>query len=163
MKSNTHTIKTIAVLWFRLYLHAETSCPFKVRGHVPPLISERSGFWMQLPRDKKQPNSIFFIWYNQISVIKSFSTSYHQLLYSNLCSLEGAEPDKEFFFTALRIITNCTWCCWAYECNDQSEVFRWFMAKMPAFSSLARWLKYLFLANTLVKNNKVQMCVWICK
>ncbi len=42
--------------------------------------------------------------------------------------------------TALHIITNHTRCCWTYECNDQSEVFRWVIAKMLAFSSLAHWL-----------------------
>ncbi len=47
-------------------------------------------------------------------------------------------------FTALRIITNHTRCCWAYECNDQSEVFRWVIAKMPVFSSLGRWLNTSF-------------------
>ncbi len=26
------------------YWHAEASCPFKVRGHVPPVIFEPSGF-----------------------------------------------------------------------------------------------------------------------
>ncbi len=28
-------------------------------------------------------------------------------------------------YTALSIIANHTWFCWAYECNDQSEAFRW--------------------------------------
>ncbi len=46
--------------------------------------------------------------------------------------------------TALRIITNHTRCCWAYGCNDQSEVFRWVIAKIPLFSSLARWLNTTF-------------------
>ncbi len=47
-------------------------------------------------------------------------------------------------FTALRIITNHTRCCWAYECKDQSEVCRWVIDKMSVFSSLARWLNTSF-------------------
>ncbi len=47
-------------------------------------------------------------------------------------------------FTELRIITNHTQCCWAYGCNDQSEVFRWVIAKILVFSSLARWLNTTF-------------------
>ncbi len=74
----------------------------------------------------------------------------------------GAGARYRWVFTALRIITNHTRCCWAYECNDQSEVFRWVIAKFVVFSSLARWLN-TFLANSLVRNNKVQMCVQICK
>ncbi len=47
-------------------------------------------------------------------------------------------------YTALRIITNHTRCCWAYECKDQSEAFRWVIAEILVFSSLARWLKTSF-------------------
>ncbi len=38
------------------------------------------------------------------------------------------------------IITNQTRFCLAYECNDQSEAFRWVIAKMPVFSSIAHWI-----------------------
>ncbi len=38
----------------------EASCPFKVRRHVPPQIFEPSGFWMQLPKDKKEQIHIFY-------------------------------------------------------------------------------------------------------
>ncbi len=40
-------------------LPSEASCPLKLRGLVPPQIFEPSGFWMQLPKDKKLPNHIF--------------------------------------------------------------------------------------------------------
>ncbi len=124
-------------------------------------IFEPSGFWMQLPKDKKQPNNIFYIWYNHTSVIKSFSASYHQLLNSNLRSLAGAEPETDAFVQRC-IMANHTRCCWAYECNDQSDVFRWVIAKMQVFSSLTCWLNTSFW-RILSLNNKVQMCVWICK
>ncbi len=42
-------------------------------------------------------------------------------------------------FTEMRIITNHTRFCWAYECNGQSEVFRWVIAEMLLLSSLSRW------------------------
>ncbi len=39
--------------------HFIFSCTLKLRGHVPPQIFEPSGFLMQLPKDKKEPNHIF--------------------------------------------------------------------------------------------------------
>ncbi len=86
-------------------------------GHLPPQISETiRGFWMQLPKDKKMQNNMFYIWYNHTCMIKSFSASIIS------CS-------------ALRIRTNHTRCCWAYECKDQSEAFRWVIVKMSVFST----------------------------
>ncbi len=72
-----------------------------------------------------------------------WSVSYHQLLNSNLFAGRRWARDRRVF-TALRIITNHTQCCWVYECNDQSEAFRWVIAKMPVFSSLAHWLNTSF-------------------
>ncbi len=127
-----------------LHLQAEASCPFKVRGHVPPQIFEPFGFWMQLPKDKKNSRIIFSI----------FDTITPARLNRSV-RLSSAAKFKSVFagwhwardrcvFTALRIITNHTRCCWTYECNDQSEAFRWVIAKMSAFSSLDRWLNTSF-------------------
>ncbi len=46
------------------------------------------------------------------------------------------------WFLQRYIIINHTQFCWAYECKDQSEAFRWVIAKLPVFSSLTRWLYY---------------------
>ncbi len=111
-----------------LLLSPEASCPFKVRGHVSPQIFEPSGFWKQLPKDKKLPNNICYMWYHHVVsfMIRTFSASYHQLLNSNLRSLDGAEPETGAFIQLCALfITNHTWVCWAYKCNDQSEAFRW--------------------------------------
>ncbi len=82
---------------------------------------------MQLPKDKKS-RFIFSIFNTITPAWLERSVRHHQLLNSNLCWLGGAEPDIDTFFTALHIITNHTWCCWAYECIDQSETFRWVIA-----------------------------------
>ncbi len=63
-----------------------------------------------------------------------FSASYHQLL--NQRSLLA--------FLQRCIITNHTRFCWAYGCDDQSEVSRWVIAQMLAFSSLTHWLNTSF-------------------
>ncbi len=44
---------------FRLTAEGRGVMPIQSEGHVPPQIFEPSGFWMQLPKDKKQPNNIF--------------------------------------------------------------------------------------------------------
>ncbi len=53
---------------------AEASCPFKVRARAPSDF-ETSGFWIQLPKDKKLQINIFYISYNHTSMIESFSAS----------------------------------------------------------------------------------------
>ncbi len=45
-----------------LWSGPEESSPFKVKGTCPPQIFEPSGFWMQLPKDQKWPNNIFYIY-----------------------------------------------------------------------------------------------------
>ncbi len=55
-------------------------------------------------------------------------------------------------YTALRIITNHTRCCWAYECKDQSEAFRWVIAEMSVFFTRSL-TENLYLVNSLVRNN----------
>ncbi len=51
-----------------------------------------------------------------------------------------------------------------YGCNDQSETFRLIIAKNAGvFDTRLQQTEYLFLANSLVRDNKVQMCVWVCK
>ncbi len=43
-------------------------------------------------------------------------------------------------FTPLCIITNHIRFCWAYECNDQSEAFRWVIAETLLFRHRTHWL-----------------------
>ncbi len=60
--------------------------------------------------------------------------------------MAGAEPETDVY-TALHIITNHTRCCWAYECTDQSETFRWVIA---VFFTRLQQTEYLLLVNSLV-------------
>ncbi len=145
-------------------VRSEASCPFKVRGQVPqifepvPQIFEPSGFWMQLPKNSR--------------IIFSIFDTITPAWLDRSMRLSSAAKFKSVFavwrwdrrvFTALRIITNHTRCCWAYECKDQSEVCRWVIDKNVGVFFTCSLTEYLFLANSFVRNNKVHMCVWICK
>ncbi len=83
------------------------SCPFKVRGHIPPQmdshvplqIFDTSWFWKQLPKDKQIVNNMCYIWYNHIVsfMIRMFSASNHQLLNSNLRSLALSQRQTRLY------------------------------------------------------------------
>ncbi len=121
-------------------VRSEASCPFKVRGHVPQIF-EPSGFWMQLPKNSR----IIFSIFDTITpawLDRSMRLSSAAKFKSAFAGWHWARD--RCVFTALRIITNHTRCCWAYECKDQSEVCRWVIDKMSVFSSLARWLNTSF-------------------
>ncbi len=107
-----------------------------VSGGVMSIQSERArasadGFWMQLPKEKYS-RFIFSIG------LFDRSAHHHQLLNSNLFAGWRWDINRRVF-TALRIITNHTRFCWAYECKDQSEAFRWVIAE-----TLTRWLNTSF-------------------
>ncbi len=72
--------------------------------------------------------------------------------------LTGAELDTDAIEQRC-IITNHTRFCWVYECNDQSEMFRWVIAKMPMYSSLALWLNTSFCWNISSETSKCN-CVY---
>ncbi len=103
-----------------------------------------SDFWAKwifnaASKRQKIAESYFYIWYNHTDLIRSFSASNHQLLNYNLSSLAGAEPETDTFLQRC-IITNHTRFCWPYECNDQSEAFRWVTAETLCFVRGARSL-----------------------
>ncbi len=106
--------------------------PIETKGARAP--SDFWAKWILNAPSKRQKigESYFYIWYNHTGVIRSFSASNHQLLNSNLSSLAGAEPGTGVFLQRC-IITNHTRCCWAYECNGQSEAFRWVTAETRCF------------------------------
>ncbi len=102
--------------------------PIETKGARAP-----SDFWAKwifnaASKRQKIAESYFYIWYNHTGVIRSFSALNHQLLNSNRCSLAGAQPETDVFLQRC-IITNHTRFCWPYECNDQSEAFRWVTAE----------------------------------
>ncbi len=118
--------------------------PIETKGARAP-----SDFWAKwilnaASKRQKTAESYFYIWYNHTGVIRSFSASNHQLLNSNLSSLAGAEPETDAFLQRC-IITNHTRCCWPYECNDQSEAFRWVTAETRCFVQGTRSLTEFFL------------------
>ncbi len=63
-------------------------------------------------------------------------------------------------FKALRIITNPIRFCWAYECKDQSEAFRWVIAEAPLFHHHVRWLTEF---SGEFSHQKQQVKVYECK
>ncbi len=108
-----------------------------------------SDFWAKwilnaASKRQKIAESYFYIWYNHTGVIRSFRASNHQPLNSNLSSLAGAEPETDAFLQRC-IITNHTRFCWSYECNNQSETFRWVIADTPCFVQGACLLTEFFL------------------
>ncbi len=118
--------------------------PIETKGARAP-----SDFWAKwilnaASKRQKIAESYFSIWYNHTGVIRSFSASNHQPLNSNLSSLAVAEPETDAFLQGC-IITNHTQFCWSYECNDQSEAFRWVTAETRCFVQGARWLTEFFL------------------
>ncbi len=131
--------------------------PIQSEGHVPTQISEPSGFWMQLPKAQKYQNNIFDIWYDPNGEIRSFSVAKQQLLNSNRCLRFGWRWDRDrrvctaLHYNQKHTILLSLWMQWPI--RDLQMSYRW----NAVFSSLACWLNYL--ANSLIRNNKVQMCV----
>ncbi len=106
------------IIIIRGIMPIKTKCPLRFLSQVD--------FECSFQR-QKVAESYFYIWYNHTGVIRSFIASNHQPLNSNLSSLAVAEPETDAFLQRC-IITNHTWFCWPYECNDQSEAFRWVTA-----------------------------------
>ncbi len=121
----------LLIVWYCFnitQLESEASCPFKVRGTCPLRFLRQVDFECSFQKTKNSQIIFFYIWYNHTGVIRSFSASY-------LRSLAGAEPETDAFVHRC-IITNHTRFCWAYECNDQSEAFRWVIADSVLFTCL---------------------------
>ncbi len=112
-------------------LQPEASCPLKLRGTCPLRFLSQVDFECSSKR-QKIAESYFYIWYNNTGILRSFSASNHQLLNSNLSSLADAKPETGAFLQRC-IITNHTRFCWPYECNGQSEAFRWVTAETWCF------------------------------
>ncbi len=126
--------------------------PIETKGSRAP--SDFWAKWILNVASKRQiiAESYFYIWYNHTGMIRSFSAS-NQLLYSNLSSLAGAEPETDAFLQRC-IITNHTRFCWSYECNSQSDAFRWVTAEKQCFVQGPRcWLNSL--ENSLIRNNSL--------
>ncbi len=68
--------------------------PIQSKGARAPSDFLAKSILNAAPKRQKSPISIFYIWFNHIGVIRTFSASYHQLLNSNLVNvvLAGAEP-----------------------------------------------------------------------
>ncbi len=132
----------------RWNLRPKASCPLKVRGN-------QGDFECSFQKTKWNSWLIFSIF--DTTTPAWLNRSAHNIISCLIQNCVRWARDRHVF-TALRIITNHTRFCWAYECNDQSEVFRWVIAKMPVFSSLDRWLNTSF---WLILSSEITKCKYV--